>query len=101
VTQEVVWRRFTVHDYHLMGEAGILHEDYRVDLIEGEIVEMAALGTRHFACVNQLSRLLVRSVGDVAIVSAQNPARLRRAHRAATRPHCAPAQRLQRIAALA
>jgi Uma2 family endonuclease len=76
VAQEVVRRRFTVHDYHRMGEAGILHEDDRVELIEGEIVEMAAIGTRHFACVNQLNRLLVRSAGDVAIVSVQNPVRL-------------------------
>jgi Uma2 family endonuclease len=74
--QEIVRRRFTVHDYHRMGEAGILHEDDRVELIEGEIVEMAAIGTRHFACVNGLTRLLVRGVGDKAIVSVQNPVRL-------------------------
>jgi len=59
-----------------MGEAGILHEDDRVELIEGEIVEMAAIGTRHFACVNALTWLLVRGVGDAAIVSVQNPVRL-------------------------
>ncbi len=74
--QQIVRRRFTVHDYHRMGEAGILHEDDRVELIEGEIVEMAAIGTRHFSCVNRLNRLLVRSVGDDAIVSVQNPVRL-------------------------
>jgi hypothetical protein len=44
--QQVARWRFTVHDYHRMGEAGILHEDDRVELIEGEIVEMAAIGTR-------------------------------------------------------
>ena len=76
VAQEVVRRRFTVHDYHRMGEAGILHEDDRVELIEGEIVEMAAIGTRHFTCVNGLTRLLVREAGDAAIVSVQNPVRL-------------------------
>jgi Uma2 family endonuclease len=59
-----------------MGEAGILHEDDRVELIEGEIVEMAAIGTRHFTCVNALTRLLVRGVGDAAIVSVRNPVRL-------------------------
>ena len=75
-TQEVTRRRFTVHEYHRMGEAGILHEDDRVELIEGEIVEMAAIGTRHFSCVNGLNRLLVRGVGDAAIVSVQNPVRL-------------------------
>jgi Uma2 family endonuclease len=75
-THEITRRRFTVHDYHRMGEAGILHEDDRVELIEGEIVEMAAIGTRHFTCVNGLTRLLVRGVGDAAIVSVQNPVRL-------------------------
>jgi Uma2 family endonuclease len=73
---EVKRRRFTVHDYHRMGEAGILHEDDRVELIEGEIVEMAAIGTRHFSCVNRLNRLLVMSVGDEAVISVQNPVRL-------------------------
>lgn len=75
-SQEVSRRRFTVHDYHKMAEAGILHEDDRVELIEGEIVEMAAIGGRHFTCVNKLNHLLVKSVGDAAIVSVQNPVRL-------------------------
>jgi Uma2 family endonuclease len=75
-THEIARRRFTAREYHRMGEAGILHEDDRVELIEGEIVEMAAIGTRHFACVNGLTRLLVRGVGDAAIVSVQNPVRL-------------------------
>jgi Uma2 family endonuclease len=75
-THEVTRRRFTVYDYHRMGEAGILHEDDRIELIEGEIVEMAAIGTSHFACVNALTRLLVKGVGDEAIVSVQNPVRL-------------------------
>ncbi|MDP9476018.1 MAG: Uma2 family endonuclease [Actinomycetota bacterium] len=73
---ELKRRRFTVHEYHRMGEIGILREDDRVELIEGEIVEMAARGTGHFACVNGLTRLLVRAVGDEAVVSVQNPVRL-------------------------
>jgi Uma2 family endonuclease len=74
--QELTRWRFTVHDYHRMGEAGILREDDRVELIEGELVEMTAIGTRHFSCVNRLNRLLVMNVGDEAIVSVQNPVRL-------------------------
>ncbi len=74
--QQVTRWRFTVHDYHRMGEVGILHEDDRVELIEGELVEMAVIGTRHFSCVNRLTRLLVMNVGDEAIVSVQNPVRL-------------------------
>ena len=74
--QQLTRWRFTVHDYHRMGEAGILHEDDRVELIEGELVEMTAIGTRHFSCVNRLTRMLVMSVGDEAIVSVQNPVKL-------------------------
>ena len=73
-TREVTRRRFTVHEYHRM--AGILHEDDRIDLIDGELVEMTAIGTRHFTCVNRLTRLLVRNVDDNVIVSIQNPVRL-------------------------
>lgn len=74
--EEVKRRLFTVEEYHRMGEAGILHEDDRVELIGGEILEMDAIGSRHFTCVNGLTRLLVRVVGDEAIVSVQNPVRL-------------------------
>jgi Uma2 family endonuclease len=74
--QQLTRWRFTVHDYHRMGEAGILHEDDRVELIEGELVEMTAIGTRHFSCLNRLNRLFVMNVGDEAIVSVQNPVRL-------------------------
>jgi Uma2 family endonuclease len=76
-TQEVARRRrFTVHEYHRMAEAGILHEDDRVELIEGEIVEMSPIGGRHAKCVIELMRLLVPVVGEEARVSPQNPVRL-------------------------
>jgi Uma2 family endonuclease len=75
-TREVTRRRFTVHEYHRMGDAGITHEDDRIELLDGELVEMAAIGTRHFSCVNRLNHLLVGRVGDDVIVSVQNPVRL-------------------------
>jgi hypothetical protein len=59
-----------------MAEAGILHEHDRVKRIEGELVKMASIGTRHFTCVHGPHRFLVRSVGDEAIVSVQNPVML-------------------------
>ncbi len=65
---QVVTQRFTVHEYHRMGEGEILHEDDRV-----ELVGMAAIGTRHFSYANGLTRLLVRGVCDAAIVSVQTP----------------------------
>jgi Uma2 family endonuclease len=65
-------------DYHRMGEVGILNEDDRVELIEGELVEMAPIGSEHAAAVNDLNRLLMIAVGDTAVVSPQNPVRLDR-----------------------
>jgi hypothetical protein len=47
---------FTVAEYNRMGEAGIFTEDDRVELIEGEIIEMSPIGRRHAACVGRLTR---------------------------------------------
>jgi Uma2 family endonuclease len=67
---------FTVDDYHRMGEAGIFGEDDRVELIEGEIIEMSPIGSPHAARVKRLTRLLVRRLGTRAIVQVQDPVRL-------------------------
>jgi Uma2 family endonuclease len=69
-------RRFTVDEYYRMAEAGILRPDERVELIEGEIIEMAAIGSRHAAFVKRLNRMLVRGVGARGVVSVQDPVRL-------------------------
>jgi Uma2 family endonuclease len=69
-------RKLDVAEYHRMAVAGILHEDDRVELIEGELVEMAPIGSPHSGTVNSLTRLLVRVAGDRAVVSVQNPIRL-------------------------
>jgi len=69
-------RHFTVHEYHRMVEAGILSEDDRVELIEGEIIEMAPIGRRHAACVDKLTELLKEKLGRAAIVRVQGPVRL-------------------------
>ena len=76
MTLKLKTRRFTVGDYHRMAEAGILSEDDRVELIEGEIIEMAPIGGRHVGLVHRLTHLFVRRFGDAAIVSVQNPVRL-------------------------
>ncbi len=69
-------RRFTVAEYHQMAQAGILGEDDRVELIEGEIVEMPPIGDRHAASVDRLTERFVQRFSDVAIVRVQNPIRL-------------------------
>lgn len=69
-------RRFTVAEYYRMAEAGILSEDERIELLEGEIVEMTPIGSRHAACVISLTRLFSHEAGERALVSVQNPVRL-------------------------
>jgi Uma2 family endonuclease len=71
-------RRFTVDDYHRMAEVGILAPDERVELIDGQILEMAPLGARHVRCVIFLNELFVRRLAGRALVSPQNSLRLGR-----------------------
>jgi len=73
---EIVKHRFTVEEYHRMGEAGIFTEDDRVELIEGEILQMTPIGPRHAACVDRLTRLFSMAVGERAVVRVQSPIRV-------------------------
>jgi Uma2 family endonuclease len=73
---QVLRRRFTVDEYYRMAEAGILHEDDRVELIEGEIVEMAPIGSNHASHVDPLAQLLFERIGRRAIVRIQSPIHL-------------------------
>ena len=67
---------WTVDEYHRMGEVGLLDADARVELLEGEIVEMAPIGDAHAAISNRLNRLLVLAVEERGIVAVGNPVRL-------------------------
>ena len=73
---ELPLRRFTVAEYHAMAEAGILTEDDRVELLDGVIVNMAPIGSRHLGCVNAYVRAFTEAVGRRAIVQVQSPIRL-------------------------
>src|SRR5438094_271220 len=68
--------KLSVEDYHKLGDVGILTEDSRVELIDGELIEMAPIGGPHMWVVNRLTRLLVLAVGDLGVVSVQNPVTL-------------------------
>ena len=68
--------RFTADEFERMVEAGVFRSDERLELIRGEIVEMAPIGHRHAACIANLNELLVRGVGDRALVWGQGPARV-------------------------
>jgi Uma2 family endonuclease len=69
-------RRFTLGEYRRMGDAGILSVDDRVELIEGEIVEMTPIGPPHAGIVDRIARALTLGLGLRGIVRVQGPVQL-------------------------
>jgi Uma2 family endonuclease len=59
-----------------MLEAGILHEDDRLELIDGQLIVMSPTDDPHVACVNRLNRLFVERTDPDIVVSVQNPVRI-------------------------
>lgn len=70
--------RITVDEYYRMAEVGLLAPDARVELIEGEIIDMPPIGPDHGSVVDRLNHLLVPAVGERAIVRVQGAVRLSR-----------------------
>jgi Uma2 family endonuclease len=74
---QLVTYRFTAQDYHRMADAGIFHEDDRLELLQGGIVEMPPVGPEHASGVKRLmNSFLPLQVERKAIISVQNPIRL-------------------------
>ncbi len=69
----VTTKRFTLADYHRLIKLGFLTEDDRVELIRGELVQMAAKGTSHSVCNSKLVRELEKLIGDRAVIRGQEP----------------------------
>ena len=64
----------SVDQFHKMAEAGIFQSNERVELVEGEMIQMPPIGPAHASLVNEVGTLLARRVSDDrAIVSYQNP----------------------------
>lgn len=66
-------KRFTLSEYHRLIELGFLTEDDRVELIRGELIQMAAKGTLHSVCNTKLFRELDRLIGIRSVVRGQEP----------------------------
>jgi Uma2 family endonuclease len=67
---------FTVDEVFKMADAGIFGPEERIELIDGEIIEMTPVGDRHIICVNRATTFFTESFGRRAIVSIQNPVHL-------------------------
>ena len=65
--------RLTSAIFHEMVDKGILNEDDRLELIEGELVTMSPIGPEHMGVVNQVAQILIRQLEQRAIVSIQGP----------------------------
>jgi Uma2 family endonuclease len=63
--------RWNVAEYHRMGEVGLLNEDSRVELIDGEIIEMAPIGSFHGGEVKYFNNKFVSLLSGKVIVSVQ------------------------------
>lgn len=70
--------RLTLDEYHRLGEAGILGEDDRVELLDGQLVDMSPIGPRHALAVDALNELLMAAVAGRAAVRVQNPVEIGR-----------------------
>jgi Uma2 family endonuclease len=65
--------RLTRRDYHRMGEAGILGNNDRVELLEGQLVDMSPIGPRHAIVTENLNTLLVTAFAGLAWARCQDP----------------------------
>ena len=73
---EAAKKLFTVDEYYRMAEVGILNPSDRVELIEGEIIQMSPIGDRHLGCVNRATEAFIGAFRGRAVVSPQHPVRL-------------------------
>jgi Uma2 family endonuclease len=72
----VARRPITVGEFLRMGEVGILNPRDRVELIEGELIAMAPIGSNHAGTVIALNDALTAAARGRALVSPQNPVQL-------------------------
>lgn len=69
----VTAKRFTITEYHRLAELGFFGEDDRVELIKGEIIQMAAKGKSHSTFNRRLIRELTQLLGNRATLQSQDP----------------------------
>jgi Uma2 family endonuclease len=73
---DVARRRFTISEFEKMIRKGVFEEDERIELIDGEIVEMSPLELPHMVCVSRLNLWFTSRLGQTALVWVQNAIRM-------------------------
>lgn len=68
--------RVTADEYHRMSEAGVLSEDARVELIEGEILDAGPMRSRHASVAARLVAMWAAQTGSQALLRSRLPLRL-------------------------
>ena len=68
-----VRHRWTVSEFQRMGKTRFLDPTVRMELIEGELFDMAPIGSFHAGTVTLLTHLFTQAVGETAVISVQNP----------------------------
>ena len=67
------YHRWSLAEYHQMAQIGLLDETDRVELIEGELIDMAPIGSKHAFRVDSIARALQLAAGTSFLVRVQNP----------------------------
>ncbi len=75
-TEALPDRRFSVEEYYAMARAGVIGQAERVELLNGQIVPMTPIGSRHAACVESIVRQIYRSCAEDVLVRVQSPIRV-------------------------
>jgi Uma2 family endonuclease len=70
--------RLSVEDYDRMAQSGVLSAEDKIELIDGDIIDMPPMGSRHWSAVMRLLAKVQQAVADRAVVACQGPLRLSR-----------------------
>lgn len=70
---KLIRRLLNVDEYHSMAEAGILLPDEKVELINGELIRMSPIGSKHAYVVDRLNIELITRIGKQAVIRIQQP----------------------------
>jgi Uma2 family endonuclease len=68
--------RFNVNEYYRMGETGVLPPDARVELLDGEIIDMSPIGPFHSGVTKYLIKVFSNAAKERWVLAVADPVRL-------------------------